>query len=194
MFEDMFEVLSPDTDDKEKVIPVTYEASVVKAFLDLINLSKPVLLTNDFWVITKLRDMVRCHECEDYIDEFVEASWEQAFKNTPWEGLIYASDKNDVQLARGAMRNYQRYSIEQFATLKGAGSSSTAGFWSWMDRLRPEWQSHLIRLVIRRESYGNFTVQDDWSKLADKFNPPDPAGKRPREEEPATEAASTAAS
>ncbi|WVF66167.1 hypothetical protein IAT40_000907 [Kwoniella sp. CBS 6097] len=162
-----------------QAIPVDYNADVIGTFLDLINVSIPFLPINltNFKQVQGLFEMCDKFDVKTEIQVKVKERLLACSKDHPWALLIMASDRNDIPLAKEALRlmtasqffghqvnepvlvsrafrisrvdrGNETSQIPRPTNANASDNSPPVHLWTNMRQLRPDWQLCLLQLAL----------------------------------------------
>ncbi|WWC66686.1 uncharacterized protein I206_100590 [Kwoniella pini CBS 10737] len=163
-------------------IRLDHSGSTISLFLDLASVSEPYVPTTTISEAAALLKLVDFAICDGLIDK-ARASLMEASKDEPFELLVVASDRNDVEMAKYALRKidstaYRCQFLSSGVTLSDQAHISIK---TYLRRLSPSFHLALLEASsvageVRSHRYeslrpGRF-LSEDWSdSVAKKFNP-----------------------
>ncbi|WVF66174.1 hypothetical protein IAT40_000914 [Kwoniella sp. CBS 6097] len=174
-FADLFSIPPTASQEERKSfepIHLDFPSEAISIFLHIILTDRNLLAPDPKlpWEVAKSLHRLAKYTLLD--DAF--ASWtlevlEKVGHRHPLELLVFASDLNDLYMARSAL---SRATYTTLADLRPTYSFSAPAtkFWEYLDRLRPSWQRELLQRIIATSSRG-FEVLDDWTGFAQIFDP-----------------------
>ncbi|WVQ93790.1 hypothetical protein IAU59_000868 [Kwoniella sp. CBS 9459] len=190
LFEDMLSLPQPERDDEEPAyqkepVHLDFSSSVVCLFLDLATSHRPSLPPLE---MIEAKDLLALTEftISEELAKVANQAVLTAFADQPFELLVLASDRNDVPMARQALARIDAPSVKRYLFSTSARIPSPEDkkrFQDILQRLSPAFRLELLSILMecgkvseKEDSYApfrpGFFLRDDWSDVADKFNPP----------------------
>ncbi|WVF66149.1 hypothetical protein IAT40_000889 [Kwoniella sp. CBS 6097] len=179
-FSDLMDTSRPERKTNEP-IELDFPAEMISLFLDMASVCQPYIPQLSITTARSLLELLEFTLCDGLID-FARTSLTNAGSNQPLELLVIASDRNDIGLARVALRNATRNRIQSHIcpNLSLSSSQGLKKYQEYLDRLQPAYQLELLRRTTLAGEYRENVTQKlqaglystfDWISVADTFDP-----------------------
>ncbi|KAK6905354.1 hypothetical protein I203_106181 [Kwoniella mangroviensis CBS 8507] len=190
LFEDLLDTartVDINLNDIEEPIHLNFPSSTISLFLDLAGVCDPYFADVPITKARSLLDVVEYTMCDRLID-IARSTLMHAAKDEPFELLVIASERDDLDLAKHALRNI---STSAFEDEYKEGRSFRVGtvynidsIKKYLLRLTPSYHLAILHSIVYLgemqsidhdgrwlNSRPAILSTDNWSSIADTFNP-----------------------
>ncbi|WVQ62555.1 uncharacterized protein L199_000697 [Kwoniella botswanensis] len=160
-------------------IEVEFFAEVIDLFLNLINVSKPSIPSSAFPQTLDLLELCDRYDVNENIQGLVRDRLLMQTEDRQWQLLIWSGKRNDIHMAREALRRMSPHSFIARTTYESSREGVFVPLWYALGKLPQSWQLEILRLAFipinlnKRpgvKSY-QFEVTGDWDSVSQKFTP-----------------------
>ncbi|WWC66685.1 uncharacterized protein I206_100589 [Kwoniella pini CBS 10737] len=171
-FDGLLSTVESEEPTKEEPIHLDFPSSTISLFLDLSTCSNPSIPTINSEEAKTLLDFLEYAICDDLID-IGRSSLRNSLENQPFELLVTASRRNDLEMAKHALRKIDNKVYNEY--FKSAFTEVEVK--QYLRRLTRPYHLALVDAAMTtiEGSFGfqlpHLTFIDDWSTFADSFHP-----------------------
>ncbi|WWD09056.1 hypothetical protein V865_007176 [Kwoniella europaea PYCC6329] len=160
-------------------VEVDFSAEVIDLFLNLINVSKPSIPSSAFPQTLDLLELCDKYDVNENIQGLVRDRLLMQVEDRQWQLLIWSGKRNDILMAREALRRMPPHSFIANTTYESSRKGVLMPLWHALGKLPQSWQLEILRLAFIPinlntrsgvKSY-QFEVTGDWDSVSQKFTP-----------------------